>query len=157
MCLVLFVIALMLGLTLPSIQSTFVEQAVRNDATQLSLLVKTAMLQSNDQHRPYVLDFKGQSMTLHPAADAAKSTSDDDSKAPEDEVVSSSLNGSNKLFLPDPDKPKGWLHVKSDSWFFKPGELCPAPRVRLVRGNAWLEMSFNALTGNVENETAYFP
>ena len=40
---------------------------------------------------------------------------------------------------------------------FKPGELCPASRVHLGRGDAWLEMSFNALTGNVENEAAYFP
>jgi len=155
---VLFVIVLMLGLTLPSIQSTFVEQAVRNDANQLSLMVKTAMLQSADHHQPYVIDFEGQSMILHPALDVTKTTSeDDDSKASVDGIIFSSFNGSNKLFFPDPDKPKVWLHVKSDSWIFKPGELCPAPRVRLVRGNAWLEMSFNALTGNVENETAYFP
>ena len=43
------------------------------------------------------------------------------------------------------------------SWTFQPNELCPATRVRLSRGNAWLEMSFNALTGNVEKETTYFP
>ena len=43
------------------------------------------------------------------------------------------------------------------SWTFKPGELCPAMRVRITRGDAWLEMSFSALTGNVEDEKTYFP
>ncbi len=43
------------------------------------------------------------------------------------------------------------------TWIFEAGELCPATRVRLSRGDAYLEMSFNALTGNVENEATYFP
>ena len=31
------------------------------------------------------------------------------------------------------------------------------PRVRLERGPAYIEMSFNALTGDVEDETTYLP
>jgi len=156
---VLLVIVLLLGLTLPAIQSTFVEQAVRNDATQLSLMVKTAMLKSTDQHRPYVIDFTKQTMTLHPATDAAPSSDDEDatSSGADDNTIASVLNSSNKLLFPDPEKPSKWLSIKSATWLFKPGELCSLPRVRLTRGDAWLEMNFNALTGNVENETAYFP
>ena len=41
--------------------------------------------------------------------------------------------------------------------YFVPGDLCPATKVRLTRGDSWLEMTFNALTGNVETESAYFP
>jgi len=159
MCMVLFIMALLMGLSLPAIQSTFVEQGVRNDATQLSLMVKTAMLKSADQHRPYVIDFTKQTMTLHPAPDAVSNADNDDAKTgvSEDDVITTVLDSSNKLLFPDPDKANKWLPIKSAAWFFKPGELCSVPRVRFVRDTGWLEMSFNALTGNVENETAYFP
>ena len=43
------------------------------------------------------------------------------------------------------------------TWVFQPGALCPATKVRLERDNAWLEFTFNALTGNVDEEKAYFP
>ena len=63
-----------------------------------------------------------------------------------------------KLLTPDPQKTDGWLAMPDGTqWVFQPGELCPATRVRLARGDAWVEMSFNALTGNVENEGANFP
>ena len=47
MCMVLFIIALLFGVTMPAMQSAFVEQAVRRDAHQLALMVKTAMIQSS--------------------------------------------------------------------------------------------------------------
>src|SRR5258708_4071627 len=46
LCMVLFIIALLFGLAMPSVESAFVEQGVRRDAHQLALMVKTAMMQS---------------------------------------------------------------------------------------------------------------
>ncbi len=167
MCMVLFIIMLLLAVMMPAIQSAFVEQAVRDDARQLSLMVKTAMLQSTEQHRPYVIDLTATTMALHPLgetpkdADSSSSTSDEEvsaKKSATDEVaIASRLDGPNKLLAPDPKKAHAWIAMPATSWRFQPGELCPAPRVRLARGEAWVEMSFNALTGNVENEAAYFP
>ncbi len=57
MCIVLFIIALLFAITIPAMQSALAEQAVRADARQISLMVKTAQLQSSDQHRNYVIDF----------------------------------------------------------------------------------------------------
>jgi prepilin-type N-terminal cleavage/methylation domain-containing protein len=167
MCIVLFLMALLAGAMMPAMQSAFIEQAMRKDSHQLSLMIKTAMLQSSEQHRPYVMDLTPTTMVLHPVGEPPKevdsSPSDrdenasDKNSAEEDVTVSSQINPPNKLLLRDPDKPKAWLPMASASWLFLPGELCPVPRVRLTRGQAWVEMSFNALTGNVEDETSYFP
>ena len=167
MIIVLVIIAILGGLALPAIQTAFVEQAVRNDAHQLALMVKTAMIQSAEQHRVYIIDLTNKTMALHPAGEAAKvtddsSSTDDDTAAAnapvmENVEVSAKLDPANKLLTPDSTKTDAWVDMPPTSWIFQPGELCQATRVRLVRGNAWLEMSFNVLTGNVENETTSFP
>jgi len=158
MCIVLFIIALLTGIMIPSIQSAMTEQSVRNDSRQMALMVRTAMLQSSEQHRPYVITLTAKSMELHPFGNAARddnaSTSD---AAPEDVVVSRQLDSANKLVVPNPDKPNVWIAMPETSWIFRPGELCPATRIRLQRGTSWLELDFNALTGNVEKESTYFP
>ena len=164
---VLVIIAILAGVTMPAIQSAFVEQAVRRDAHQLALMVKTAMIQSAEQHRAYVIDLTGATMALHPVGeapadpDASPSTDGADAaannSATENVKVTSDLDAQNKLLAPDPQKTSAWIDMPQTSWIFQPGELCPATRVRLTRGNAWVEMSFDALTGNVENEAAYFP
>jgi type IV pilus assembly protein PilE len=168
MVMVLVIIAILAALAMPSFQSAFTEQAVRHDAHQLALMVKTAMIQSAEQHRAYVIELSSTSMALHPVGeaaadpDASASASDDDASATqspmEDVEVTSTLDSPNQLLAPDPDKPDKWAAMPANTqWIFEPGELCSAPRVRLTRGEAWLEMSFSALTGNVENETYSFP
>jgi len=164
---VLFIIAILAGLSMPAIQSAFVEQAVRRNAHQLALMVKTAMIQSAEQHRAYAIDLTDTTMALHPLGeapaepDASSSANDDDdtanNSATQDVEVISDLDPPNKLLTPDPQKTDAWIDMPPTSWVFQPGELCPATRVRLTRGDAWLEMSFDALTGNVENETNYLP
>jgi prepilin-type N-terminal cleavage/methylation domain-containing protein len=167
MVIVLVIIAILAGLSMPAMQSAFTEQAVRRDAHQLALMVKTAMIQSAEQHRAYVIDVTDTTMALHPAGeaaadpDASSSTNDDNdtaaNSAMEDVEVTSELDPPNQLLAPDPQKADAWIAMPPTSWVFQPGELCPAPRVRLKRGDAWLEMSFGALTGNVENETYSLP
>jgi len=173
MCIVLFIIALLMGAMMPAMQSAFVEQAVRKDSHQLSLMVKTAMLKSSEQHRPYVIDLTATTMSLHPvgeapatvdaptAVEASPTTPDGDDSAknpaPEDLEIACQLDSPNQLLVPDPLKAGAWIAMPPTSWLFQPGDLCPATHVHMARGNAWIELSFNALTGNVENETAYFP
>jgi len=170
MVMVLMIIAILAALSMPSVESAFTEQAVRTDAHQLALMVKTAMIQSAEQHRTYVIDLSSTEMALHPAGetstspDASSATNDNDDDAaannsgPLDVDVASKLDASNKLLTPNPQKTDAWIAMPDQTqWVFEPGELCPATRVRLKRGEAWLEMSFGALTGNVENETYSFP
>jgi type II secretion system protein H len=179
MIMVLVIIAIMAGVSMPSIESAFTEQAVRKDTHQLALMVKTAMIQSAEQHRPYVIDLTATTMALHPEGEAAAdtddsattnapasdtpTTSDDDSSAtsttaPVDVEITTQLDPPNQLLTPDPQKSNAWIAMPDGTeWVFEPGELCPATRIRMKRGEAWIELSFAALTGNVENETNYLP
>lgn len=165
-CMVLLIIMILLAATMPSIQSAFVEQAMRNDTRQLALMVRTAMLQSEEQHRVYVMDLTSTSMDLYPAGnrknDEKPSSGDEAPEASGDSSggavsISGKLDRPNIFVVPDSHKPGGWEAMPATSWIFKPGNLCPATKVRLVRGQAWLELNFNGLTGNVESESAYIP
>ena len=163
---VMVIIAILACLAMPSFQSAFTEQAVRKDSHQLALMVKTAMLQSADQNRAYAIDLSATEMALHPVGEAAAdpdataSTSDTtandtatDASKPVDIVVTSTLDPANKLLAPDPQKANAWMAMPDTTWVFQPGELCPATRVRFERNDSYLEMSFDALTGNVTDET----
>jgi prepilin-type N-terminal cleavage/methylation domain-containing protein len=168
MIMVLVIIAILSALSLPAFQSAITENAVRKDSHQLALMVKTAMMQSEDQHRAYMIELSPTEMELHPvgeaAADPDADSSDDDTSAtstttsaPVDIVVSTKLDEANQLQAPDPQKANAWVAIPPTQWVFEPGELCPATQVRFVRGKAWLELSFAALTGNVEKESFSIP
>ena len=162
MIMVLVIIAILACLAMPSFQSAFTEQAVRKDSHQLALMVKTAMMQSADQHRAYAIDLSTTEIALHPVGTAAADASDSDTTAddtssdtskPVDIVVTSELDPANKLRVPDPQKTNAWIAIPATTWIFQPGELCPATRIRFERGDSYIEMSFDALTGNVVDET----
>jgi len=172
MCVVIFIIMLFITAGLPAIESAFTEQAVRADSRELALMVHTAMLQSSDQHRPYVIDLTSSNLYLHPAeamveekdqsdqdtaSDADLSDKTNTNLQSEDVEVLHAIESGNRLLVPDPDKPRQWVPMPSTQWRFKPGGLCLLPRVRLERGKSWLELGFNPLTGNVEDDSYYFP
>lgn len=181
MCIVLVIIAMLFAMALPSIREAFTEQAMRRDSHQLALMVKTAMLQSGEQHRNYVIDLSAKSMALHPEAEIAAESDEDlgltnsapaidasivsdanasagTSTAQANISVTADLDAPNKLMAPDPKKEGAWIDMpEGSSWTFQPGELCPATHVRIERGDAYIELTFNALTGNVESEASSIP
>ncbi len=167
MVMVLVIIAVLAGLSMPAVQSAFTEQALRRDSHQLAMMVKTAMIQSSEQHRGYVIDLSSTSMALHPAGIMPVSADDsaptDDAASADDSPMANveattNLDPAKKLLAPDATKVASWDPMPDNTqWAFEPGELCPATRVRFERGEAWVELSFNALTGNVEDEKSYMP
>jgi hypothetical protein len=150
-CTVLFIMVLLLGVTVPAIETAFQEKMVRQDAHEFSLMVKTAMLRSHDENRPYAMEVTGKSLALHPV-----SAKTDDEKDP-GVFVDWPLNSANQLEEPNARQPNAWSAMSPTTWTFTAGELCPVPRIRMTRGKSWLEVSFNALTGNEEDSAAYFP
>lgn len=155
---VLFIIALLAGAAMPAMNSAFTEQALRNDSHQLSLMVKTAMIKSREQQRPYVVSLDGKELMLEPAAGAVTGDATPDaSSAAKPEDISQTHTLGDTLKFPDTEKKNAWETLPSVTWTFEPASLCPLPRVRLERGSAYIEMSFNALTGDVEDESAYLP
>jgi prepilin-type N-terminal cleavage/methylation domain-containing protein len=166
MCMVLFIMAMLVAGSMPAIRSALTEQALRRDSQQLAQMVKLGMIRSAEQHRTYIIELTDNSLALHPAGEAVKEPApaatapDDESDIPPiapDVDIASRLDSPNKLLFPDPQKANVWISATPTQWTFLPGELCPATRVRMTRGDAYVEMSFNALTGNVENETSSVP
>jgi type II secretion system protein H len=167
MIMVFVIMAVLAALAMPAMQSAFNEQALRKDTQQFALMVKTAMNQSAEQHKTYVMDLSETSIALHPQGEAAAPTVDEANTATFDDTtppsgqsnavdmdVTDDFDSANKLQIPDPIKANAWTAMPdATQWIFQPGELCPATRVRVARGEAWIEMSFNALTGDVQDES----
>ena len=144
-CIVLVILGVLMGVIAPGMQSALNEQAVRSDARKLSLLVKTAMLRSNEEHRTYLLNLSEKSWSLAPLGTDAAAADD-----------SWQLAARNLLLLPDPKSEGNWQPILSAQWVFRPGELCPATSACFTRGTSRLELTFNALTGNVDDERSIF-
>jgi prepilin-type N-terminal cleavage/methylation domain-containing protein len=162
MCIVLLILGILMGVIAPGMQSALAESGVRSDARQLSLMVKTAMLQSIEEHQVYVLNLNEKSLSLGPLApttgnDGKPSDPDQPLQQAQDSTQTWTLDAKNKLLLPDPDGRGHWQPIQSAQWVFRPGELCPATQICFTRGEARLEVTFNALTGNVEEERSIFP
>ena len=180
MVIVLTIMAILATAMMPAFFSAVNEHKVRNDGQQLAVMVREAMIQSSEQHRPFVIDLTASSLSLHPEGELAKADDDVQNDAslfkdsgntatnadhplannPTENVdTEADLEPGNKVQEPDPSKKDGWMDVPDQglSWVFQPGELCPATTVRIARGDAYTEMNFEALTGEVKDEKYYFP
>lgn len=144
LCLVLVLLALLAGVCMPAMNSALTEQALRSDTRQLSLLVKEAMMRCEEENTSYVLRLHDHHLSLSPDV-SEKSTSSNDSTA-------SAID--NAIAVPDSHQAGTWDPISTASWTFAAGALCPMPRVRVQRGDSSIEMSFDALTGDVEDETS---
>jgi len=151
MCIVLFIIALLAAAAMPALSSAFNERALRNDSQAFSVMVKTAMIRSSEEQRTYVINLDGKSLLLEPAPAAIA----DDSATPADATQTQTLD--NALKFPDATKKNAWEALPAVTWTFEPNGLCPLPRVRFERGASYIELGFNALTGDVEDESSYLP
>jgi prepilin-type N-terminal cleavage/methylation domain-containing protein len=178
MVMVLVIIAILAAASLPAFESAVNEHRVREDGHELALMVRSAMIQSSEQHRPFEIDLTKNTMALHAQGEQTDQSQDENATlfkdsgstatnadqpiadtVTSDVDVEQQLEDPNKLQVPDPSKTDGWMDMPGDGvqWIFQPGELCPASKIRIVRGDAYLEMDFGALTGGVDTEKYYFP
>jgi len=179
MILVLVIIAILAATAMPAFNTAVNEHRVREDGHALALMVRKAMIQTSEQHRTFFIDLTKHSVRLYAQGDDAQPDAASDANlfkdsgstatntdAPIEETAAptgidetQTLDDGNKLQVADPEKPNAWLDVPDDGkeWVFQPGELCPADRLRIVRGDSYLELDFTALTGAVDEEKYYFP
>ncbi len=179
MIIVLVIMAILAGAALPAFSSAVNEHRVREDGHQLAMMVREGMIKSAEQHRPIIMDLTKNSMRLYAQGEQGNVDADADAKLfhdsgstdtnsdnPLEETVSQpsldqsqTLDSPNKLQIPDPAKADAWINMPDagQEWVFQPGQLCPAGKIRVVRGDAYLELDFAALTGTVETEKYYFP
>jgi len=179
MIMVLVIMAILAAAALPAFNSAVNEHRVREDGHELAMMVRKAMIQSAEQHRTFFIDLDKHSARLYAEGDTTQQEADTQANLFKDSGSTSTnadqpiadvasqpgidqtqtLDSDNKLQVLDPNKQNVWIDVPEDGkeWLFQPGELCPADKLRIVRGDAYLEMDFTALTGAVDTEKYYFP
>jgi len=179
MIMVLVIMAILAATAMPAFTSAVNEHRVREDGHELAMMVRKAMIQSAEQHRTFFIDLEKHSARLYAQGDTTQPEADTQANLFKDSgstgtnadqpiqdgmAVASvdetqTLDSDNKLQVLDPEKQNVWIDVPDDGkeWTFQPGELCPVDKLRIVRGDAYLELDFTALTGAVDTEKYYFP
>ena len=160
-CIVLLVLAVLMGVIVPGMQSALNEQGIRTDARQLSLLIKTAVQQSNEEHGTYRVELGDGTVLLErdqPASTLQTISTQDEEPTMKPEVLQSfRLSTENRLSISNTGNEGDCKPVASAEWVFRAGELCPVTWISLERGKSRLDLDFNALTGDVDEERSYFP
>jgi prepilin-type N-terminal cleavage/methylation domain-containing protein len=150
-CMVLLILAILMGVLVPAMRSAFIENSIRSDSRELEIMVKAATIRSTDRQQTYVLDLTSTSMALHVAGQ-----SDDGTKAGSGSAIHS-LDSANRLEVRDPKKPSAWITMAPATWLFEAGKLSRNPEIRVAQGRAWIALTFNPLTGDLDREEESVP
>jgi prepilin-type N-terminal cleavage/methylation domain-containing protein len=142
----MFIVTLLLGVTLTVTREIFGNEELRRTEQQLALFAKTARRHALRENRRYEMIFDEQRVELRPAAEYAEDDTPLFFEIPLTVSVQVKRRGNDEW-----ETPRQWV------WSFMPDGLCAPNRVRLQRGAAWVEETFNPLTANRQDETWYLP
>ena len=150
-CLVLFLVVLILGVTVAPVSSLFSEERTRCGARELQVLAKTARRLAMAERRAYEIRLKEAGFSLLVVPNPQK-------PHPEKETpvrVYAMSSGVEYRILPW--EGEMWKKPKGECWVFQPTGLCKPMKVQFIHGETWLELEFDPLTAGIENEAYYFP
>lgn len=152
MVIVLFIIMVLAGLAIGLSRDVFGQEELRGTAREISLLAKTARLKALDENISYKISITPNQLSLQPLEELNSEESVEGSgkviqyKIPEKVILKMKQWGDQE-----------WQKIEEVTWIFKPTGLCAPNSFRLERDGAWVEMSFNPLTANKQDEAWYFP
>lgn len=155
MIIALFILMLVLGMAVVATRNVFADEDIRQANRKLQTFAKTARRQACLEGRPWEIVFKPGLWSLKPVAPSVATEHSDLSAAEPKTVeyqVPTTMRWKIKVW-----GSKTWETPKEASWIFTPSGLCAPNRFRLERGTSWMELSFNALTANVQDEEFYLP
>jgi prepilin-type N-terminal cleavage/methylation domain-containing protein len=157
---VLSILALLLGMTVLRINSVSGERQLRGGAEALKDFAKQARMFAIVEQRPHQVLLTPRTIRLQASGQVL--TEDYVNRNGELNENIPSL----KRYDIDDDlrmsirrwRDTEWRPVKIDSWVFEHTGICEPLSVRFDRDTdgSFLELTFNALTANVENEDAHF-
>lgn len=201
-CLVLFIIALIVGASIPFTGGLIAEQQLREPARQIELLARTARHLATLQQRPYVLILNADHIILQPyseadplapfqiastaaTANASNSPLVSTNKATITTTFSTAnLSSTNNAVSSFDDAPvytlldpvtqeyeipekvsftvrgwqeKDWYPPEDRTWIFPPTGLCEPLEIRVQKGEAYIENTYDPLTGSIKSERFYLP
>ena len=155
--LVVMILTLAVGLSVPFFSDYLNEERLREPARELELFARTARSNAviTGKATRIIFDPDGfQLVVASPPAVEDEEFAEPDSE--EEAEYAHRLAGDIKIeFLSWLDQK--WRVPEDAHWVFQPTGVCEPITVRLSRGDSWIELDFNPLTAEVQEEAFYFP
>lgn len=149
LCVVLMVMALMIGMAVFSFQGLDGEAAIRRPASELESMAKEAVRRASVYETPQVIVFEkaGFIMRYRQDKELGKNT-DEDAKWQRRVTVPPQM----KIFIKRWGATK-WVPAPGEHWIISAGGFCEPLEVRLELGESFLQMQFDPLSGGVREES----
>ena len=141
--LVLALIALLMGAAVPLVSGFSREQKLRDVMRELLVMAKTARTDAMTTGRPSEVIFGKKAFALRRSDEKEPGLT---SSLPSGMAYTLRAFGSEKSLKPDGQR-----------WVFQPSGLCEPITVRVVDGEAWMEVLFDPLTAGIADESFYAP
>lgn len=141
--LVVTIIVLLIGAAVPLTRGFTREQRLRDTVRELLVLAKTARTDAMTRGQAAEVVFLKDGFVLRRAGgdETAESV-----RLPRDMTYVIRPFASDKMLKPDEQR-----------WIFQPSGLCEPIAVRVMEDEAWMEVSFDALTAGLADESYYIP
>jgi len=141
--LVVAIIVLLIGAAVPFTSGFAREQRFREVVRELNVYAKTARTDALTTGRPAEVVFARDGFMLRRPGDGAKSRT-------------FKLPGDMRYFIIPFGTSRG-LRPDGQRWVFQSSGLCEPLTVRLEEGEAWMEVTFDALTAGLADESYHIP
>ena len=141
--LVVTIIVLLIGAAVPLTRGFTREQRLRDTVRELLVLAKTARTDAMTSGQPAEVVFVKDGFVLRRAGEVETAES---VRLPRGTTYVIRPFASDKMLKPDDQR-----------WIFQPSGLCEPIVVRLMENEAWMEVSFDALTAGLSEESYYIP
>ncbi len=148
-CFVLFILALVAGMALPTLSGWFSEQKLRGPAGELELLARTARTLAIDRQQPYDIVLEPGSLLLAPSNANPKADADPTLPGPyrfSASITMVSMAWGESKFVNRPQL----------RWRFQPDGLCEPLRVKFLQDSSEIALTFDPLTATVSDEEYAF-
>jgi type II secretion system protein H len=141
---VLVVIGLVLGLTLPTLATWYQHEELQTAGRDLAMMVKSVRRRAVADQKIYFMEFSGKYIQAYSAENPGEAV--EDLEIPESVVIQVRPWGG-----------RNWERPKEHQMLFTAAGVLEPYSVLLKMDKAWLSYRFDPLTGAVAEEEAYFP
>lgn len=149
LCVVMMVMALMIGLAVFSFQGLDGEGAMRRPASELESMAKEAVRRASLYESPQVIAFEKTGFVMQYRQDTDPSRKTEKSEKWQRRVT---VPPEMKILIRRWGSKK-WVPAPGEHWIISAGGFCEPLEVRLELGESFLQMEFDPLSGGVREES----
>ena len=146
--LVIFIMALFIGIAAVSFSGLSSEQDLKKPAAELEIMAREAVRRAGMYEQPQVIVFEKTGFAMRYQEDASALASGADTNI---WVRHTDVPGNMKILLKHWGMKK-WMPAAGERWIVLPSGLCEPIQVRMELGRSYIEMEFNPLTGAIADE-----